>query len=350
MDEKNLIHQIIRKIISNNAAYSDIKEFDIQITKMVSVWLRDKGIVDEELIKDLKQQVIQSLYESFDNNKFWQEKSAETEDNNKMIISYIYSIIKSSHRILTKSILSEESKNLRTAVINSLNSLVAENKVIKINKYDTDYFSVNNNVEKKLYDGYLEVRKLFILRQNSSSSIGRVNGAEVYKAVYEILENLENYYLSISDIMDILLNNSDITSRTSVALDSTDENEEYDNIISEEHLLIQDKKTEPFDYDAFLENCNARLKYFLQNEKKVELHKICFFLYYKADFTYDEIRNYIMQHYNKKISIQTVKNYIDNTILILDFQRYFDSDSKEFYNAIEYLMNSIAKEFNLTNE
>lgn len=351
MDEKKLVYSIIRKIILKTAQYNDLKELDIQVTKMVRVWLKDRGIVDEEAIKDLKQQVIQSLYESFDSNSFWEEKLVDTDDNNKMIISYIYSIIKSSHRILTKSILTDESKNLKTAVINSLKKLLDENKILRINKFDSDYYSINKNCDKKLYDGYVEVRKLFLLRQKSSSSIGRINGNEVYNAVFEILENLENYYLSVSDIIDIILKNSDIVTRTALVLESSDEYEVNDNKISEDHLLVEEStKLEPFDHNSFLEKCNARLNYFLQNEKKVLLHKVCFFLYFKADFTYEEISSYIFHKFNKKISIQTVKNYIDNTLLILNFKQYFDSDSPEFFNAIEHLMNSIAKEYDLLED
>ncbi|MEM3373570.1 MAG: hypothetical protein QXF76_05120 [Candidatus Anstonellales archaeon] len=360
------IPDLIRKILTNTANNNDFIELDKQITKMVSNFIQSKNEFDGDILKDIKQNVIENLWISFTKNSFWQERLPVNEDNDKVIISYVYSIINSCFNSEKKSIFNEEERNLRPAVRDAIKILTDKNEVNKIEKFGQEYYSINTDSEKKLYDKYIQIRKFYILRRKSSEGLGKINYNAVQLAVKEILENLENYYLSLSDIIEILMDNSDVGKYTVLSLDNREKNSEIDvysnvnnsNIIHEEKLNTGDSlllpkewiPINPIDYNKFIDDCNKKIDYYFQNKKKADYSKISFYLYYKADFTYSEISEYLLQKLNKKLSIQTVKNYIDDLIVILKFSEDYDVESEEFKNALEKFMSFIANEYNLLDE
>ncbi|MDH7604270.1 MAG: hypothetical protein QHH13_05150 [Melioribacter sp.] len=353
------IPDLIRKILTNTANHNDLIEFDKQITKMVGNFIQSKNEYYDDILNDIKQNVIENLWTSFTKNSFWQERLSVNEDNDRVIISYVYSIINSCYNSEKKSIFTEEERNLKPAIRDAINKLINDNYINKIEKFGQEYYSINTDSEKMLYDKYTQIRNFYILRRKSSEGFGKINYQAVYLAVKEILENLENYYLSLSDIIEILMDNSDVRKYTVLSLGNCERDEEIDrysdvnnfHIINEEKLNTEDSLLpNPIDCSKFIDDCNKKIDYYFQNKKKADYSKICFYLYYKADFTYAEISEYLLQKFHKKLSIQTVKNYIDDLIVILNFGEDYDVESEEFKNAIEKFMSFIANEYNLLDE
>lgn len=348
MEKGNQIYNVIRNIIFKNPSKDDYLQLDYQITKMVRDWLKRKADFNEEIIFDLKQDVLTTLLESFFRNSFWKEKQEENDDNNNAIKSYIYKIINSCYRKLNKEIIvNNDIINLKNLIQKSLKKLIEE-KVITNNTFNnSEYYTYNNNVNKKLYDGYIEIRKLYVMRQESNNSTGRLSGIVVQEAVYEILKNLENYWLSLSDILKILLENSDVNNFSIVYIDNYEGNNDNTNTLSEEHLGdIDSDFLNNIDVGEIVNIYNQRIDSHLRSKRKADLYKICFYLYYKAGFTLREICEFIMMNYHIELSLQTIKNYLSDMIIILDLRAY--SESLEYlYLCIEKFMNYIENEYKL---
>ncbi|MEG8945810.1 hypothetical protein [Rosettibacter firmus] len=340
------IPDIIREIISNNATINYFKELVKQTENIVRSFLNDRRVFDKEIIHELTQETIATLLESFQKNEFWKEKLMKSDANDKVIVSYVSNVIKSCYRkISNKGLIASEYPNLKNLVIKALERLLDENKIIRKNQY----YSVSNSKNNKVYDGYVEIRKFFILRQNSEDTLGKINGQSVYEAVYDILKNLENYYLTVSDIVEILLSNSDVNKFSIVIIDEKDED---DNSFSLSETNLESNEKLDLDYidlDKFVEVSNKRITYYLQNDTKSKFYKICFYLYYKAGFTLQEVSDYILLRFNKKLSLQTIKNYLSDILLILDLKNLFESDDIQLYQAIEKFMDHIESEFNLSD-
>ncbi|MGK9475765.1 hypothetical protein [Melioribacter sp. OK-6-Me] len=350
---KDNITDIIRKIISEDYNHTDIIELDNQINNMLHKWIKDTNkFIEAELIQDFKQNVMQSLWESFSKNEIWKEKIVPSEDNDKIMISYVYSIIRTCYRESIDKSSFKDVINLRSSVIKALETLVEKKLIIKENKFNEFYYSVNNKKEKKIYDGEVEFNRLFIVRQNSSNGLGKISSQAVYEAVWEILKNLENYYLSLSLIIEIIKNNSDVNSFKLLPLENTTDNmDENMNVLAEDRLIVEnDAISITTDANKFIDYCNAKLNYYLSNKQKADYYKICFYLYFKSGFTYSEIRDFLELKFNKNISIQTVKNYISDFFNILDFKKDYNIDDKELMELIDAYMSHIANEFNLIEE
>lgn len=351
--KKDNITDIIRKIISESYNHSDIIELDNQINSMVHKWIMDGNkFFDNELMPDFKQNVMQSLWESFSRNEIWKEKIEPSEDNDRIMISYVYSIIRTCYRESVDKSSFKDVINLRSAVIKALDALLEKELIIIENKFNEIYYSVNNKKEKKIYDGEFEFNRLFIIRQNSSNGLGKINSQAVYNAVWEIIKNLENYYLTTSLIIEIIKNNSDVNSFKVLPLENTIDNPEDDmNVLAEDRLIVENNEI-PIITDAnkFIDHCNSKLLFYLSNKQKADYYKICFYLYFKAGFTYSEIRDFLELKFNKNISIQTVKNYISDFFNILDFKKDYNIDDKELLELIDAYMNHIENVFNLIEE
>jgi hypothetical protein len=351
MTEKKLIYDLIREILAGNNNYKIFNELDNQLYNMVREWMKDKGQFDEALIFDVKQTAFMSLYQSLSNNNFWKEKQPVNEDNNKAMIAYVYTIIKSSFRTSMKDITTDELKNLRPAVISCIKSLKDENIIVAQKINNEDYYSLNNNGEnKKPYDGYDEIRAFFVLRKPGKDSLGKISKNSVYEALVQIFNNLENYYLSLSDIIEILLTNSDVNLYTMSYLVNVPEfTDDRDNTINEEKLSVLDSSIEKLtNLDELIEQMNNKLRYYIDKKKKLDIYKISFYLYYQAGFTLQEISDYLYQKMDVKLSLQTIKNYLGDFINILNLQKDFTSEESEVIQLLEEFMKYIEKEYNLS--
>ncbi len=219
------------------------KELSIQLDRFIFNKSYDKTSSD---LDDLKNEILAEIIILMQKeNSVFSECSEETPDNEKRIQAYITKIHSEKASKNIDSLLRDETVHLQSAIKQELNNLEAEGKIkSKVKSRENIYQKTEGDFQR--YDLTDMVFPFTSLRKHRES---RKNSAIIdRKLLRDLLESIinipENYCFSFSDIMGIIINNTDMALSKYIYLDQplTQESDEDNSINytlpddSEDHL------------------------------------------------------------------------------------------------------------------
>lgn len=275
-------------------AYSKRKEdtflYDQEYQNIVdvikSIIIKKYG--NNDLTNDLVQQSLVNLINSFDHaavkeDSFWENNIGLNIEKDKKIIAYVYKIVHTSHREITHTKLNNETYTLERAIKSIVSEYAAKGN-LKANKDGT---LQHKGEQKPLFNGDITL-PFFSLRDKN----GRLHWevlADLISLIFS--EYLENYALSISNLIEIILDNTDIGSIKFISIDEPIDTEEDTEIATIElnnvdHKFNADLETQSQDivmtWLKRLDDCFT--------EDEIKFNASLFILKFVKFYTYREIK------------------------------------------------------------
>ena len=303
-----------------------------------------KGVVklkmDDQRIDDLIMDSIEALLAKFKREIDGLDKLDESsisfkyhlivsDESNKIITSYIFEMIKNGRTNLLEKNRRNESVNLHKALIKTCKSLVESDFLEETNNYyskkgikDLTNFTgepinFGFNITEWQKDGYVIKSKLL---------------EELIVILFN--EYLEKTSISFSNLLEQISLITVIGKPSVLSLDDNDSEYFDSQMQAEENLNINESQ------EAIILIWLQRLKTNLKEEKQILYSKV-FLLRFIENLGLEEIGNLI------GVATQTVKNYQDRFVEIVDFEKELNSSDAEFNNYIYSFAQKLNNEFKL---
>lgn len=162
----------------------------------------------DEDCKDIVAYMLYELTSSFDIGEIWKETIEINEENNKRILGYIYSILRTAKNQLLKNTEYKVETDLYRVVDYEMKELVGSNSlsVTKINH--KEFYYLPNKINPSYFNK--EVNNYNVPLINVWRGKEQLDHKSIKEGIIKIISFLENYKFSVSDLYKVIIDNSNI--------------------------------------------------------------------------------------------------------------------------------------------
>jgi hypothetical protein len=176
-------------LIERNTSSVIVNDLYIQLKGLSIDYLKKKGIKKdiENIAEDIRGEVIDKILESA-HKEFWKDNLGSKKVNDKIINSYVYTIIRECYRNVTENFSNGESDLLYKAINIIFEELVNKGLLYQINN---EYYSRNNIKEcTEYYENSLDIYYIDIRRGKKKEQLDH---SILKEFITKIITDLENY-------------------------------------------------------------------------------------------------------------------------------------------------------------
>lgn len=286
---EGIYHMCLKRKI---AAGAELEDFASEVVCDIYDWLRESAENDESFLKVYRY----------------------TDDIDKRIMGYLFSIIRTKRNGLYDVEFKKEHTLIYEAVSDICNDLAKENFLVKTNGSVYHLFS---DSEKETFKGKFNSYYISIRNKN-----GTINHGKLKDLVKNVFKNyLDNYKVELSNLVDIIesITNFGLDSRVYVDSEYNNENETTVSVIPESpdyHLILEEKA------EGYFNDWKNKLLIEYQDEE--ELKQDIKFAYdkYLSELTLREIA----EKNGSKLNHNSVNNHIKIFMKICGMHEELDPD------------------------
>lgn len=283
-------------------------------------------------IDELVQQSIGNLFISFhsavqkkDEVSVWNKCLSKSNDNDKILVTYFYLIINSSKNELTKDFFSNEGNRLYK-VVSDICAELCLNDYLDI--YGKDNYCKKNSYNKAPFNGDKILFLFSILNKN-----GTINNSSLTKLIRKLFdEYLENQYVSLSTLVQIISDITNVGNMTGISKDEEINDDGNPRLVLEH--TNEDFHSRPDiipEIDQAIERCWKRAEDYFEKDE-LELRAKIYILRYGCHYTIGETMDFLKTNLKKS----SIDNYSKEFIKVIKLENEFTKDE----NYLKYMLDA----------
>ncbi len=279
--------------------------------------------------KELVQQILGNLFNAFLNSQndlasVWKKCINQNEENDKILTTYFYDIIKTAKNEISKDFFSTQGNRLYDVTKEICEELIEKNFL----KSNNGFLCINTEVEKTAFDN-----KKFSFFANIINKEGTIN-RELLKQLITTLfsDELENYYLSPSSLVGIISDVTGVGDVTGISIDQEYHGEEGGNFsIVLHNPEIFSNPQMVAEINIIIEKWWRRLDTIYFDKGELELHAKIYLAINGLDLTLDET----IKHLGLNVGKSSVDNYLKRFIRAIQINKDFTVNDDKLKYALD---------------
>gem|GEM_PF-3224857 len=342
-NKKQNIAGLIRELLNKNTSDKIYKDILEQLLALTYDYLKRFNIKSEfeEIAKDTRNTALSKILESL-NKDIWKNTIIRSNENDKRINSYIYTIIKESYRDISDKSARKESEQLYQSVKKITKSLVQSGF---LNKNENEYFTKSPNIKCTDYSFNYSYNRYYIdLRRGEKGQLDQKKLKDFIQSVFDD-DNLENLCFSISDLTKLISENSNYGVFIEKRVNRFEVSTDTDDGIADNSVILESSENSDNLINKTLVNKWLIKFKKIWDEDEIQTIGIMIVLFFSYNYTYKKIKDFLNRENISDISsLQTIKNKIDKSILDVCFNELKD-DRESMKLHLEFFLKKLEKDY-----